>query len=193
MAVISIKNKTKSGSLLNGNAPYIPNDYESIATAVGTGSSGTITFTSIPSTYAHLQVRYLGRNARAVTGDTLRMTFNGDSGSNYSYHALYGDGASPSAFGGTSLAYAPVGYVTGSSAAANIMGVGVIDILDYANTNKYKTSRCLTGEDFNGSGDIALFSGLWMSTSAINSITIVGGTGANFTSTTQFALYGIKG
>ena len=145
--------------------------YDSIATVNASGSSGTITFSSIPSTYTHLQIRAIARTGRGVVGDTLRMTFNGDSGSNYVYHALYGDGASPSAFSGTSLAYAPVMYAAGTSAAANIMGVGVIDILDYANTNKYKTSRSLHGEDFNGSGDIALFSGLWMSTTAINSIT----------------------
>jgi hypothetical protein len=193
MAVISIKNKTKSGSLLNGNAPFIPTNYESIETVTGTGSSGTITFSSIPSTYQHLQLRYLGRNARGVTGDTLRMTFNSDSGSNYAYHASYGGGSTTESFGATSLAYAPVGYVAGASAAANIMGVGVVDILDYANTSKNKTFRSLHGEDFNGSGDMALFSGLWMSATAINSITIVGGTGANFTTTTHFALYGIKG
>jgi hypothetical protein len=193
MAVISIKNKTKSGSLLVGNSAYTPPSFESIATAVGTGSSGTITFSSIPSTYTHLQIRYLGRNARAVTGDTLRMTFNSDSGSNYAYHALYGGGTTTEAFGSASLAYAPVGYVAGASAAANIMGVGVVDILDYANTSKNKTFRSLHGEDFNGSGDLAIFSGLWMNTTAISSITIVGGTGANFTTTTNFALYGIKG
>jgi len=192
MAIRSLKSGTFSRSGMVGNPVIMPGSYESIASVNGTGSSGTITFSSIPSTYTHLQIRYLGRNARAVTGDTLRMTFNSDSGSNYAYHALYGDGASVSAFSGTSLAYAPVGYAAGASAAANIMGVGVVDILDYANTSKNKTFRSLHGEDFNGSGDMALFSGLWMSTTAINSITIVGGTGANFTTTTQFALYGVN-
>jgi hypothetical protein len=167
--------------------------YDSIATAVGTGSSGTITFNSIPQTYTHLQLRYTGRNARAVFADTVRMTINSDSGANYTYHGLYGDGASASAFGGTSLVTLPVGYVAGASAAANIMGVGIIDILDYTNTSKNKTTRTLHGDDFNGSGDIALFSGLWMSTSAITSISVFSGTGANWTTTTQFALYGIKG
>jgi hypothetical protein len=102
--------------------------YDSIATVNASGSSGTITFSSIPSTYTHLQIRAIARTGRGVVGDTLRMTFNGDSGSNYVYHALYGDGASPSAFSGTSLAYAPVMYAAGTSAAANIMGVGVIDM-----------------------------------------------------------------
>lgn len=194
MAVISIKNKTKSGSLLVGNTPYLPPSFESIATATGTGSSGTITFSSIPSTYQHLQIRYIARDGRAVTGDSLRMNFNSDTGSNYwNYHTLGGDGASAYAANSSAATFNTFGYAAGTSAAANIMCVGILDILDYANTNKYKTSRSLTGEDFNGSGDIALFSGLWMSTSAINSITIVTATGTNFTTTSHFALYGIKG
>jgi hypothetical protein len=66
----------------------------------------------------------------------------------------------------------------------------VTDIIDYANTNKYKTLRSLGGTDRNGTGEIQLASGLWMNTTAISSIQIT--TGANFTTTTQFALYGVK-
>jgi hypothetical protein len=69
----------------------------------------------------------------------------------------------------------------------------VVDILDYANTNKYKTTRNLMGFDYNGSGTIRSISGLWMSTSAINSITLTTGTSSNWQGDTQFALYGIKG
>jgi hypothetical protein len=65
-----------------------------------------------------------------------------------------------------------------------------MDILDYANTNKFKTTRTLEGYDANGSGNVSLTSGLWQSTSAINSITITAvGT---FNQYSQFALYGVK-
>jgi hypothetical protein len=170
-------------------------DYDSIATAVGTGSSGTITFSSIPSTYTHLQIRYIARDARGVTADSLQIQFNGDTGSNYMrYHLLGGDGTTATSEAGTtSNTFINFGNAAGASASANMYSAGVVDILDYSSTLKNKTTRTLDGFDFNGSGQANLWSGLWMSTAAINSITIVGATGANFTTATQFALYGIKG
>ena len=67
----------------------------------------------------------------------------------------------------------------------------IIDVLDYASTSKYKTLRDFEGVDINVSGDIVISSGLWQSTSAINSITFYLGSG-NFATTTTVALYGIK-
>lgn len=68
----------------------------------------------------------------------------------------------------------------------------VVDILDYANTNKNKTIRVLAGVDNNGSGEVALNSGLWPSTSALNTIKILT-TSGNLNQYSSFALYGIKG
>jgi len=170
--------------------------YDSIATANGTGSSATITFSSIPSTYTHLQLRYIGRDNRSgVTTDSFICRFNSDTGSNYmEYHLLQGDGATASASAGsTSNTNILLGSIPAASALASTVGVGIVDILDYANTNKYKTTRNLMGFDYNGSGTIRLISGLWMSTSAINSITLTTGTSSNWTGDAQFALYGIKG
>ena len=85
--------------------------------------------------------------------------------------------------------------MSATSAASNTSGIfsgGVIDILDYANTNKYKTSRGLSGYDANGSGLLYLASGLWMNTAAITSIEITDALG-NFATNSTFALYGIKG
>jgi hypothetical protein len=186
MAVISIKNKTKSGSLLNGNAPFIPNDYESIATVtVGSGGSSTITFSSIPSTYQHLQIRAIGIG----TGfNYAGLNFNSDTASNYSYHQLYGNGSSALADAG---ANSSVIYTLQGGTSATFPAIGVIDILDYANTNKNKTVRSLSGYDQNGAGEVYFRSGDWRSTSAVTSIQITGST--SFAQYTQFALYGIKG
>lgn len=192
MAVISIKNKTKSGSLLNGNAPYIPNDYESIATAVGTGSSGTITFNSIPSTYTHLQIRGIARDDRGVTLNNCYMRLNGAT-TGYSTHYLLGNGTSASADNWINADYIDIGINTGASATSGIVSAFVVDILDYANTNKYKTTRQLSGSDQNGSGSLRFQSGLWQSTNAVSTITLHANTSWNFTTATQFALYGIKG
>jgi hypothetical protein len=180
-------------TLLADNPAILSGSYESIATATPAGSS-TFTFSSIPSTYQHLQIRYTARDARAIGINSFNMQFNGDTGSNYMRgHILYGDGATAAASVlTTSFTSILVGYEAAASAATNTFGVGVIDILDYANTNKNKTTRTLCGTDLNGSGEVDFMSGLWMSTAAISSITLIVGTSANWSTGTSFALYGIK-
>jgi len=176
------------GSFSSGVAAST-NSYESIATVtVGSGTAADITFTSIPSTYTHLQIRGIANKSSA--GDVaMRMSFNSDTASNYTYHFLDGNGSSAIA-GGTGNDLFDVFYPI--STTASIFSGVIIDILDYANTNKYKTSRVLAGTDLNGSGRFGLKSGLWMSTSAITSIKL-NPSSDNFAQYTQFALYGIKG
>ena len=175
------------GSLSAGG---VATSYESIATANGTGSSGVITFSSIPATYEHLQIRILGRSTS--TGTTIAITANSDTGSNYARHFVYGDGSTAGAGGNASQSNMGIAYVTSSSNLSNTYAVNIVDVLDYRNTNKYKTFRVLTGVDVNGSGGyVQLSSGLWQSTSAITSLTFTNST--NYTTDTSFALYGIKG
>ena len=78
------------------------------------------------------------------------------------------------------------------SAMTTAPGVQIIDILDYKNTNKYTTSRFLSGYDANGSGYVFSGSLLWMNTAAINQI-VIGRNTSGFFEHSQFALYGIKG
>jgi len=164
------------------------NSYESIATLSGTGSSGTIAFTSIPSTYKHLQIR---ASYQCSTTDNPYIRVGGgsiDTGANYSWHHLYGDGSSAlsNANGGSSFTY--FGY---SQNTTNPNAV-IIDILDYASTSKNKTFRILAGQDNNGDGEVALWSGSWSNSStAIGSISLL--TSGNFSTASRFALYGIKG
>lgn len=165
--------------------------FESIATAtVGSGGSSTITFSSIPQTYTHLQLRIIARNTVADYETKIRVgNGSADSGSNYADHYLLGNGASMFVNATTSATSALLGIEgnTTSNYAAY-----VCDILDYANTNKYKTFRTLNGVDKNGSGSIRLASCLWQSTSAIDTIYLFHNSG-NFDQYSHFALYGIKG
>jgi len=173
------------GSFSTGVAPST-NSYESIATVtVGAGGTSTITFSSIPSDYTHLQVRVLQKSDSA--GD-LNFKFNNDSGSNYSRHYLYGDGSSAASGG---VASQTLGYI-GYNPSSTIFQASVIDILDYKNTNKYKTVRSLVGTDTNGGGYVIFSSSLWLSTSAITTITFNQGSNT-ISQYSQFALYGIKG
>ena len=177
------------------------NSYESIATVtVGSGGSSTITFSSIPSTYKHLQVRGISRSNRSASfANVANFQFNSDTTkANYwSYHALGADGSTVSAFSAAEQNTAGVwgALSLSNNGLANTFAVFVTDILDYQNTNKYKVTRCLQGLDDNGGGwgDIKIVSGLWKSTSAISSITIVDNTTNNFMQYSSFALYGIKG
>ena len=164
--------------------------YEQIAaTTVGAGGIGTVTFNGIPQTYQHLQLRFLAGSS--TTNQDVFATFNGDStGANYALHYLYGGGSGGGASGNTlSAGHISAGYV---NTTGTDFGVGVVDILDYADTNKYKTTRTLTGYDTSGSGVLVFYSGLWLSTTAINSITLVINNSRNFIQYSQFALYGIK-
>ena len=170
-----------------------PNSYASIGTVtVGSGGASSVTFSSIPSTYTHLQVRALARSTESGSTNTNAFfQFNGDTGSNYSEHQLAGDGSSASASGAASQVWAYTGLPTGNSSSANMYGALVVDVLDYASVNKTKTIKTLSGNDQNGSGYILLRSGAWYSTSAISSIVITPG-GGSWQQYSSFALYGVK-
>lgn len=163
--------------------------YESIATYSPT-SGTSITFSSIPSTYKHLQVRY-----QMVTntsfGGSLSAKFNADSGANYARHRLYGNGATVTAGGAASATQMWVGDFGLGAHTTSPMG-GIIDIHDYASTTNNKTVRTISGVDANGTGGISLLSSLWMSTSAVTSLELFIGADA-FKTGTVFSLYGIKG
>jgi hypothetical protein len=173
-----------------------PNSYESIATVIaGSGGAASITFSSIPSTYTHLQIRAIGRTNRSggATNDPFKIVFNSDTATNYSQHYLQGDGGSASSFASVSIGFIAAYLATATSATANVFGTTIVDILDYANTNKYKTTRALGGFDNNGSGVLGLVSGNWRNTNAITNITVSPQVGTSWDQYTQIALYGIKG
>ena len=172
------------------------NSYESIMTANGTGSSGTISFTSIPATYKHLQIRMFAKGTATGGGVNTggKLNFNSDTTStNYYRHSLSGNGTAASA--AASNSDNEIINSIGSSSSANVYGINIIDILDYADTNKYKTVRNLLGQDNNGSGVVQLTSGLWKNTAAVTRIDLIADPTylTNWTTASSFALYGIKG
>jgi hypothetical protein len=207
MAVVSFKrslytsNPDKYISFLAGNDYYDPGAFVPIATIMGTGSSGTITFSSIPATYQHLQLRFMVKTTESTSAfRDYRLTFNGDTGSNYARHTLTGDGATASASGAASVTeITAINTVipTSNAVFANMMGVGIVDLHDYTSTTKNKTARIFTGADVNRStapvGRVTLNSGLYFATpAAITSITFVL-TSGSLTTSSVLSLYGIKG
>lgn len=173
-------------------------DFQSIATTtVGAGgSNGSVTFSSIPQTYKHLQVRGLTRTDRASTYDGAYIYFNSDTTkTNYTLHGLRGDGASASSYGyaSASATGSQIPITLGNSSTAQMFGVMIIDILDYTNTNKNTTIRGLGGNDTNGGGYVDLVSGVWLNTAAVSDISFQVANGTEFLQYSHFALYGIKG
>jgi hypothetical protein len=196
--------RLSQSSLLNGFQKF-PNVWDG-RTAVGgmdplstvtlTSAQSSITFNNISQNYTHLQLRvYAGVNSGDTSNWAAQFQFNGDTGSNYNWHLLRGNGS-------TTQAYAPGsaqtyiygteinGYGTNSSLYG--WGVGVTDILDYTNTNKYKVTKTITGDESNQvlQTFFGIYSGIWMNTNAINSITIFNG--KVFQAGSVFSLYGVK-
>lgn len=180
--------------VLNGLIAAFPTpitgSFESIQTVTLGSNASSITFSSIPSTYKHLQIRYTANNTTAGITD-LRLTMNGDTGGNYSKHWLFTfDGGGPYVSTSTSDTAFSIGYLKGDE--SSVMNSGIIDILDYTDGNKYKVAKYLTGSDkiSVGTSTIVYGSGMWMNGSAVNSITL---TCATIPTGGTFALYGIKG
>jgi hypothetical protein len=179
-----------ASSASNSVTPANPSSYESIATFTNTNAS-SVTFSSIPSTYKSLQVRF---SFLTDNGQNINLRLNGDTAANYASHWIKGLSTSVvAAQGSTTLSFMRLeGNSNGTSATYPF--VGIIDLIDYASTSKNKTVRSITGNDRNADGgsEINLLSGLWRSTSAVNSLTIYLGSDINFNSGTNIALYGVK-
>ena len=187
------------GIIASQNYSRVPaTSYESIATVTVGSPQAAIEFTSIPSTYKHLQIRAIAKNVTtgAADYDAMRIQYNTDTGTNYAWHYLKGEGVGSGGVGqASSSSYLWSGTVIRSGTGqTSAFSISVIDILDYANTSKYKTQRWLNGTEFNALYPwIGLGSGLWQSTSAVTSIKIFIDTAVNFAQYSSFALYGIKG
>ena len=155
--------------------------YEPIATTtLGSATSG-VTFNSIPSTYTDL---ILITNAKNDNNGGIKIRFNNDSGSNYSYTRIQGDGSSPSSDRTTNSDGIEFGYLIAGNWAMNI-----IQIQNYSNSTTYKTlineAKC-----GNANPNATVFVELWRSTSAINKIQI--DNSQQFQTGSTFTLYGVK-
>ena len=176
------------GSLV---APVSDTAYESIQTVyISSGNQASIDFTSIPSTYKHLQIRCLVKSTRNLYVSGLYFRINGDTGSNYAYQVIYGDDTTGS-YSSASATLANAATITGDTQASTF-GAAIIDIYDYANTSKRKTIRSQGGTVTDNVGEANYIANLWNSTSTISSINMFV-EGGNIMQYSHFALYGIKG
>lgn len=187
-------NSTGTSPESAATSPVTPNfaaSFESIATVtVGASSQASISFTSIPANFKHLQLRWIAFNGSTWMRSVLKLN-NDTTASNYGTHGMQaaGSGTPTAFFSDNTIKIGGANQTEGSGGP----GVSIIDILDYSNTNKYKTLRGIFGYDANGSGQVQTASVLWQSTNAINEIVITDESSNNFTQYSRFALYGIRG
>jgi hypothetical protein len=162
---------------------------------VPSGGVSSITFAGLPTggQYQHLQIRGIGRTTSTGADNGIVVTLNGDTGANYSYHTLFGNGSSAVGFGAANTNGLQMDKVATNANSTNVFGGAVFDLLDYASTTKFKTSRSLGGRDNNGAGGIFFSSGAWRNLAAVTSLTLTPFDSYNFTQHSQFALYGIRG
>ena len=165
--------------------------YEPIATTTLGADAATITFSSISSAYTDLRLVIVARTDRATTGnDTVFLRFNSDTGTNYSYTTLSGNGTTAASSNGTSANTMNVGLATRNSNTSGIFALSTVDIFSYGGST-YKTTLCTASADLNGSGDVYRTVGLWRSTSAITSITLSLASTFKYLTGTTATLYGI--
>lgn len=155
--------------------------YDSIAT-VSLTSSGTVSFTSIPQTYTHLELRFIAQGSAG----NIPIQFNSSGGTAYSFAYYGGNGASNRQGGAVGQS---VTYASTNLASTTYFTVGVCRINNYSSTSKTKVILAEAGSDENGSGTLDVCYGMWNNTAAITSISLSGTYNAN----SRFALYGIKG
>jgi hypothetical protein len=160
--------------------------YTPIAIQTLTSASGSVTFSSIPSTYTDLVLVVSGQSAS--TNIDLAMRFNSDSATNYSNTRLYGTGSAVGSERGTSIAYIPLDWGIASS-TSGYFGTTIINILNYSNTTTHKTN--ISRKNLAATGVDASVA-LWRSTAAISTIYLYERSASNFASGSTFTLYGIK-
>jgi len=170
---------------------------EALGTCYLEADAASVTFSSIPQTYEHLQLRYT--LTLAATNNTYQRLWLGDgsadTGTNYAYHVIYGHDSATGVHKGTGESNGIfLGQAPGNHDRA-WTGPTIVDILDYVNTNKNTTVLVSNwdGGDSTSTADYLHFaSGLWDSTAAVDTILINNRYGNNFLRGSEFTLYGIQ-
>jgi ABC-type transporter Mla MlaB component len=158
--------------------------YTPIATTTASGSSNSVTFSSIPNTYTDLVIVFNGNSTTAgSSANSLRVTCNGDTATNYSYTYLAGNGTSAASGRASNQTY----WDAIDIAQASSTGMAILHFMNYANTTTFKT---MISRSSVASVETLTAVNLWRKTpEAITSITL--DANRTITSGSTFTLYGL--
>jgi hypothetical protein len=184
---------SSASSASNSVTPATPTSFESIASYTFTAPTYGVsyTFSSIPQTYKHLQLRIIGANTDLGNNIMQSLTVSGNT-TVRSHWLRTTDGSTVTS---STFTACYIGYQPANTSGSTYRGCTIVDIIDYASTTKYKTYRAFNGYDTNGNvrgQEVGLYSGSWYAnTNAITSLTY--NAVNDLTPGTTIALYGIKG
>jgi hypothetical protein len=192
----SLTNNIFYRSMLAGNDAFAPDADDFLEEVVLTSSASSVTFSGLASYatagYKHLQIRALTRSTRTgYDSDTLFYRYNGNSGSNYSFHGIRGTGSSVSSFAGASQTEGNVGDTSTNLSPSSVFGSVIIDILDFSSAVKATTTRAFAGFNSSSTKHTQVTSGGYYLTEAITSIEFFIGSGDSVAGS-RFSLYGSK-
>lgn len=191
LARSSIRQSSKVNSALTG---YESNYFHHLETVRLGGTAAEVIFSNLSryNDYQHFQIRYVARTDRGgVPFSNGAVRLNGDTGNNYNSHYMFHSGSSVgSGYSGTTSRMLVMAQ-PGGTFTANAYAAGVLDFLDVFDTAKNTTVRVMAGYTGNDT-QMGLYSGLWLNTAAITSITVLNWDGANLTAGSRFSLYGLK-
>jgi hypothetical protein len=154
-------------------------------------AAATITVT-IPAGHRYLKLEVAGRTAEVANNSIVRVTFNGDTGSNYDLHLADLNVGAVTQADDVAAAFLRIGYLPGASATANVADGITLHLIDYEDTTFHKHVRAEGSLKISAaSGNIysTLRSGYWRNTAAITSVTLVLASGANFLAGTSVRLF----
>lgn len=155
--------------------------YEKIATTTLGSATATVTFSTISGSYTDLVLVFSGKNGSGVNYE-IETQLNSDTGSNYSWTQIRGDGSTASSARASSGTNFRLFYTE------NTMGNAIVNFQNYSNTTTYKTYLTRSNSP---SYAVEAIVGLWRSTNAITSISMTVAGGGQFQSGSTFTLYGI--
>lgn len=190
----SIRDNVFYRSMLAGNAGFAPSSFDFLESQVLTTTASSVTFTGLGSytDYEHLQLRLVAKTNNTFSGTTVKITFNGDTGNNYSRHELYGiSGNSPASFSSTGIPAIYSSVVDSQNDPG--WGIQIIDILDFSSSTKNTTTRYRAANRLSSYGNesVTLGAGAWYNTAAVTSLTVT--TFSNsFIAGSRFSIYGVK-
>ena len=190
LAQSSLVEPFSNSSMLAG---YESNYFHHLETVRLSSNAATVEFSNLArySDFQHLQLRIVAKDDMAGQNALpMGLRLNGDTGANYSWHQVGGNGSSVSSSAGTSRTIMFVGLSAGAASTANAFSGAVIDLLDPFETTKYTTARGLSG--LTSGNFIRLYSGNWRNTAAVTSILIDNDGTGSFIAGSRFSLYGIK-
>lgn len=162
--------------------------YTALASTVLSGSTTTVSFTSIPGSYTDLIVRISGRVSTAgVNFDNPTIKINTVTTNRSGTNASFSSSTASSTSVGTGGIALPAALAT-----SNTFGAVELRIPNYANTSYNKPFWITSVSESNGSGTNygQIVAGLWASTAAITQLDF-DMTPNNFVTGSRFDLFGV--